>query len=136
MIKFFFLLLNPCENVLERLYAKQSSSGGKNRCTNLNFSSSYSFMHFWSFMEFLINKKNFFFLFPFTDFKKNLRIQKTLNTSSSKVFTSSLLIVLIFSAICDVTGKSQNRIISMKKKKVHFIYFNSDSFSKIKKCEN
>lgn len=54
-------------------------------------------------MDILIS--SIFYLLLFTDLK-NVKIQKTLNTSSSKVLSSSLLIVLILSAICDVTGKN------------------------------
>ncbi|KAG5672435.1 hypothetical protein PVAND_002563 [Polypedilum vanderplanki] len=56
-----------------------------------------------------------FFIDQVSDFrKKNFNIQKTLNASSrssSKVTASAFLIVLIFSAICDVTDACRSRTV-------------------------
>lgn len=57
--------------------------------------------------------KNIFLLFFLPDFQQSVKnvnrqckVRRTLKTSNSKVIASSLLLVLVLSAICDVTGES------------------------------
>lgn len=68
--------------------------------------------YFWNlpFWEFLLKD---FFPFFFADFQQSvknvnqrIKTKRTLKTSNSKVIASSLLLVLVLSAICDVTGES------------------------------
>jgi hypothetical protein len=60
-------------------------------------------------------KPFFFLLFSISDFQQSVknvnqqfRVRRTLKSSNSQVIASSLLIVLVLSAICDVTGESSS----------------------------
>jgi len=62
------------------------------------------------------------FIDRFSDFQQSVknvnqqfRVKRTLKTSNSKVIASCLLLVLVLSAICDVTDACSSRIISRPK---------------------
>jgi hypothetical protein len=64
-------------------------------------------------MGILLNE--LFLFFPFADSQQCVengnqqpKVKRTLNTSNSKVIASFLLLVLVLSAICDVTGESSD----------------------------
>jgi hypothetical protein len=78
---------------------------------------SFEIFHFERIFMGILLKRFFSFLSDSQQCVKNVnqqqpKVKRTLKTSNSKVIASSLLLVLVLSAICDVTGESSSAIFS------------------------